>query len=86
MVVIAPYISLGWPPGAIALSLLFCVGWLAERARKQERTAERLNDLLAEISHSFGPAGEVLRPSEYYSASTKRIELLLDEIRAGGKT
>jgi len=86
MVVIAPYISLGWPPGAIALSLLFCVGWLAERARKQERTAERLNDLLAEISHSFGPAGEVLRPSEYYSASTERIELLLDEIRAGGKT
>jgi hypothetical protein len=55
---------------------------LAKRARKQEKTAMHLSNLFEEISHSFGPAGQVLRPSEYYSASTKRIESLLDEIKA----
>ena len=41
----------------------------------------RLSALRAEITQSFGLAGQVLRPSEYYSASTKRIESLLDEFR-----
>ena len=74
--------SLVLPFGIVAVSLAgVCVGWLTERARKQERAATRLSTLREEITHSFGPSGQVLRPSEYYSASTKRIESLLDEIK-----
>ena len=67
--------------GLLAASLLLCEVLLTERARKQEHVATRLSVLHEEIAHSFGPAGQVLRPSEYYSATTKRIESLLDEIR-----
>ena len=65
---------------SVALALLY-VGF-AERARRQERTTAYLSTLLEEIAHSFGPSGEVLRLSEYYPANAKRIELLLDEIKA----
>jgi hypothetical protein len=66
--------------GAAASLAVFFASWLVERTRKQERAATRLSALREEIAHSFGPAGQVLRPSEYYAASTKRIESLLDEI------
>jgi len=71
------------PSSVIAASLAgVYAGWVANRARKQEQTAMRLSTLFEEITNSFGPSGRVLRPSEYYSASTKRIESLLDEIKA----
>jgi hypothetical protein len=71
------------PLSSVAGSLAgIYVFWLAGRARKQGQAAARLSVLLEEVAHSFGPSGEVLRPSEYYPASTKRIELLLDEIKA----
>lgn len=74
--------SLVLPFSGVAVSLaVLCVGWLTGRARRQERAATRLSALREEIVHSFGPSGQVLRPSEYYSASTKRIESLIDEIR-----
>ncbi|SPE30113.1 hypothetical protein SBA6_1210004 [Candidatus Sulfopaludibacter sp. SbA6] len=74
--------SLVLPFSVVAVSLAgLCVGWLTEHARRQERAATRLSTLREEIVHSFGPSGQVLRPSEYYSASTKRIESLLDEIK-----
>jgi hypothetical protein len=37
--------------------------------------------LREEVAHSFGPSGEVLRTSEYHPASTKWIELLVEEIK-----
>jgi len=71
------------PLSSVAGSLAgIYVCWLAGRARKHEQTAARLSVLREEVAHSFDPSGEVLRPSEYYPASTKRIELLLDEIKA----
>jgi hypothetical protein len=71
------------PFSGVAASLAgVYVCWFMGRARKQEQAATRLSILREVINHSFGPSGQVLRPSEYYSASTKRIESLLDEIRA----
>jgi hypothetical protein len=70
-----------WSGVAGSLALIYAC-WLAGWARKHEQAAARLSVLRAEVSHSFGPSGEVLRPSEYYPASTRRIELLLDEIKA----
>lgn len=60
------------------LSGLACLGWL--HARRRAHKASRLTALREEISHSFGPSGEILRPSEYYSASVKRVETLVDAI------
>jgi len=64
-------------------SLALLSAWLfGDRAREHERVACHLASLRDEIAHSYGPAGEVLTPSEYYTASTKRIEQLLEEIKA----
>ena len=60
----------------------FYVSWFADRTRRQEKAAMRLWTLREEITQSFGLAGQVLRPSEYYSTSAKTIEKLLDEINA----
>jgi hypothetical protein len=68
--------------GLAALLAGISAGWLTRKARKQERASMSLSALREEMVHSFGPSGQVLRPSEYYSASTKRIESLLDEIKA----
>jgi len=65
--------------GVVSLAGL-CTCWLTERARRREKTAAGISNLLEEILHAFGPNGQVLRPSEYYSASTKRIESLLNEV------
>jgi hypothetical protein len=70
------------PLGIVTALAGIYVFWLAGRARKHEQAATRLSVLREQISHTFGPAGEVLGPSEYYPASTKRIESLLDEMKA----
>jgi hypothetical protein len=75
--------SLVIPFGVVAASLAgVYVGGFGERARKHERTAAYLSNLLEEIDSSFGPSGEVLGVSEYYPANAKRIEVLLDAIKA----
>jgi hypothetical protein len=68
--------------GAAAGLAALYVWRFAGRLRQDERIAYYLADLRDEIAHSFGPSGEVLRPSEYYPASTKRVEQLLEGIRA----
>ncbi len=71
------------PLSGIGASLVgVYVGVFADRDRKHERTAAYLSNLLQEIASSFGPSGEVLGVSEYYPANAKRIEVLLDEIKA----
>lgn len=65
---------------AASLAALYVLRF-AKRARQQELLLSYLADLREEITHSFGPSGEVLRPSEYYPASTRRIERLLDDLR-----
>lgn len=50
---------------------------VAERARRHEQMAARVSTLRAEIEVAFGPDGKVLRPSEYYAASAKRMESLI---------
>ncbi len=60
--------------------LLGGVIYLNRRAAMSARHARSLEALREEITHSFGPSGEVLRPSEYYPGSTRLIEHLLDEI------
>lgn len=71
------------PFSGLALFLVgVYIGWFGAKAIRQQQAATRLSILRAELAHSFGPSGQVLRPSEYYSASTKRIESLLDEIKA----
>jgi hypothetical protein len=71
------------PLSSVAVSLMgLYLVWLAGHTEKHERTAVRLSALREEVAHSFGPSGEVLRPSEYYPASARRIESLLDEIKA----
>lgn len=72
---------IGFSGAAAGLAALY-VWRFAGRAQQDERLAYYLADLRDEIGHSFGPVGEVLRPSEYYPASTKRVEQLLDGIRA----
>lgn len=80
--VLATATPLVLPFSGVAASLAgVYVAWLAGRTRKQEQAAMRLSVLREEVTQSFGLAGQVLRPSEYYSASTKRIESLLSEIR-----
>lgn len=54
---------------------------LADQARERQLMADHIVALREEIAHSFGPAGEVLTPSEYYPASTKRIEHLIAELK-----
>jgi hypothetical protein len=68
----------------VAGVLAICVGWLAERTRKLELAARCLVELCEEMAHSFGPSGQVLRQSEFYAASTRRIEALLSDIEASG--
>lgn len=75
-VLVAPF------SGVAAVLAGFYVSWLSNRTRKQEQAALRLWTLREEITQSFGFAGQVLRPSEYYAASTRRIESLLKEISA----
>lgn len=70
------------PFSVVAGLLAVCAGWLAERTTKLELLARRLSVLREEVAHSFGPSGQVLRQSEYYSASAKRIESLLNDIDA----
>ena len=66
---------------AVSLAALYLLRF-AGRVRQQELMAHYFANLGEEITHSFGPAGEVLKPSEYYPASTRRIERLLDDIRS----
>jgi hypothetical protein len=56
--------------------------WFSKRLKDQERLAAHLSILSEVLGHSFGPSGEILKPSEYYAASTKRVETLLEEINA----
>ena len=70
------------PLSGVAAGLAVSATWLTARSRRQEREALRFLSLRDRITLSFGPAGQVLRPSEYYSASTEGIESLLGEIRA----
>lgn len=53
----------------------------ADQARNRQRIADQLAALKEEMAYTFGPGGEVLRPSEYYPASSKRFEQLLEEIK-----
>jgi Flp pilus assembly protein TadB len=58
------------------------VAWFWRRSKNEERMAAHLATLSDVLSRSFGPSGEILRPSEYYAANTRRVEALLEEIRA----
>jgi len=71
------------PFSGVALSLAAAhAAWFSKRSQNQERLAARLAALSEVLDRLFGPSGEVLKPSEYYAASTKRVETLLEEISA----
>jgi hypothetical protein len=67
----------------LGLLVLCCAMWIwsSFKVYSLDKRIRRLEKLKEEIEHCLGPSGEVLRPSEYYSASTQRIEAILDEIR-----
>jgi hypothetical protein len=70
------------PFSGVAVSLAAAyVAWFSKRSRDQERLAAHLASISEVLDRSFGPSGEVLKPSEYYPASAKRIESLLEEIK-----
>lgn len=69
-------------PLAVSTAVLGAlVGFVSESARKTQRRAELLTALRNEVAHSLGPRGELLGPAEYYPASTRRVEQLLDDIQ-----
>jgi hypothetical protein len=65
---------------AVSLAAAY-VAWFSKRTRDRERLSARIANISEVLHRSFGPSGEVLKPSEYYPASAKRIESLLEEIR-----
>ena len=82
---VSPLASLVIPLTAVSASLVAALSCFrfSERARTNQQLADQFDTLRNEIAHSFGPAGEVLGPAEYYPASTKRIEELIEEIQRG---
>lgn len=83
MVSAVSIVPLAIPFSGVAVSLAAAyVAWFSKRSKNQERRAAHLAALSDVLARSFGPSGEVLKPSEYYAASTKRVETLLEEINA----
>ena len=84
MVSVVGLLPLAIPFSGVALSLAAAhAAWFSKkRSKNQERLAAQLAALSDVLERLFGPSGEVLKPSEYYAASTKRVETLLEEISA----
>lgn len=75
-ILVVPLCVVGFSVAA-ALSLLR----LPDRSLEKQRLADSFAALRDEMAHNFGPEGQVLSPSEYYPASSRRVEQLLDELR-----
>ena len=81
--ILAPGLSTAgkWMAGYTVAVAVFGLLYVEVVIRRYQK-AMRLAMLREVMSRSFGPGGEVLRPSEYYSATAKRVESLLDEIKS----